>query len=70
MEQLSQETEKLKQENEKLKGELEDTKTTMNNMVGEFGSMFGGGADHEMAKHEVVEKVEGQAVTKENADEN
>lgn len=70
MEQLSQETEKLKQENENLKSELEDTKTTMNNMISEYGSMFGGGADHELDSSEVVEKVEYQVVTKENIDEN
>lgn len=69
MEQLSLEVEKLRQENEKLKGELETTKTTMDNMVGEFGSMFGGGADHELDSSEVVEKVEGKAVTKDGETE-
>ncbi len=69
MELLSEEAEKLRQENEKLKAEVEDTKTAMDNMVGEFGNMFGGGSDHEMAKHEVVEKVEGQGITKDDETE-
>jgi hypothetical protein len=69
MEQLSEEVEKLRQENEKLKAEVEGTKTAMDNMVGEFGNMFGGGSDHEMAKHEVVEKFEGQAVTQDDETE-
>jgi hypothetical protein len=44
-------------ENEKLKQELEETKNKMQGMIGEFGNMFGGGSDHELAKHEVVAQV-------------
>ena len=47
----------LRNSNEKLKEELAITKNTMSNMIGEFGSMFGGGSDHELAKHEVVAQV-------------
>ncbi len=48
----------LRVANEKLKDELLITKNTMSDMIAEFGNMFGGGKDHELAKHEVVEKVE------------
>lgn len=67
-EQLHQEVEKLRQENDKLKEELGITKTTMGNMISEFGSMFGGGADHELANYEVMEKVEDQTGEKELID--
>lgn len=70
IEQLSLEVEKLSHENERLKEESGITKTTMGNMISEFGSMFGGGADHELAKHEVVEKVENQAEPKSADGEN
>ncbi len=43
--------------NEKLNEELAITKQTMSNMISEFGNMFGGGHDHEMAKFEVVDKL-------------
>ena len=48
----------LEESNEKLKEELGITKTTMSNMIAEFGNMFGGGSDHEMANFEVVEQLE------------
>lgn len=48
----------LEEANEKLTEELGITKATMSNMISEFGNMFGGGADHEMANFEVVEKLE------------
>lgn len=64
IEKLHQEVEKLGGEKDRLKEELTITKTTMGNMISEFGSMFGGGADHELANFEVVEKVESQADTK------
>lgn len=44
-------------ENENLKHELGATKDKMQSMISEFGNMFGGGSDHELAKHEVVEKM-------------
>jgi hypothetical protein len=44
-------------ENENLKQELEATKEKMQGMIDEFGNMFGGGSDHELAKHEVVDKM-------------
>jgi len=56
---LRDEIEKLHNENDKLKDELGITKETMTNMIAEFGNMFGGGADHELANFEVVNKVEG-----------
>ncbi len=55
---LMKQIEELKNSNAKLADELSITKTTMGNMVAEFGNMFGGGADHELANFEVVEKVE------------
>lgn len=62
MEKLKKEVEKLREENKRLDEELGITKNTMGNMIAEFGNMFGGGSDHELAKHEVVEKVESQSV--------
>jgi len=55
---LHEQVKQLEESNEKLKEELGITKTTMSNMISEFGNMFGGGADHELANYEVVEKVE------------
>ena len=51
------EIEKLKKENASLEDELVITKNTMSDMIGEFGNMFGGGSDHELASHEVVDQV-------------
>ncbi len=48
----------LREMNTRLQEELSITKETMGNMISEFGNMFGGGHDHELAKHEVVEKME------------
>ncbi|MCP4186239.1 MAG: hypothetical protein GY763_01410 [Gammaproteobacteria bacterium] len=61
---LNDEIEKLKGQNDRLEEELRITKETMGNMIGEFGNMFGGGSDHELASFEVVEKVEEQVDTK------
>lgn len=63
LEQLSKVAEKLGQENEKLKEELSITQNTITNMISEFGNMFGGGAGHELANYEVVEKVGDKAVS-------
>lgn len=49
--------EELNTINERLKVELDSTKITMGNMIAEFGNMFGGGSDHELASFEVAEKV-------------
>jgi len=59
------------QKNDRLSEELGITKQTMANMISEFGSMFGGGSEHELAKHEVVGRVQGSATekTKEQTDE-
>jgi preprotein translocase subunit YajC len=57
----------LEESNEKLKEELGITKTTMSNMIAEFGNMFGGGSDHEMANFEVVEKLEENVEVKETS---
>ena len=51
------ELEQLRETNARLSEELSITKETMGNMIAEFGNMFGGGAEHELAKHEVLEKV-------------
>jgi len=61
------EIENLKESNAKLEEELGITKTTMANMIGEFGNMFGGGSDHELAKDDVIEKVK-EHHDEENAD--
>ena len=49
--------EALKVQNESLVEELKITKETMSNMIKEFGSMFGGGQDHDLDNAEVAEKV-------------
>ncbi len=54
---LTKQIEELQASNKKLADELSITKTTMSNMTAEFGNMFGGGADHELANFEVTEKV-------------
>ncbi|MCP4432880.1 MAG: hypothetical protein GY806_18060 [Gammaproteobacteria bacterium] len=57
LETLRKQIEELQNTNKKLDEELNITKTTMGNMIAEFGNMFGGGSDHELANFEVVEKV-------------
>lgn len=54
---LAKQIDELTVNNDKLKEELGITKETMGNMIAEFGNMFGGGSDHELANFEVVEKV-------------
>lgn len=56
-ESMLKQIEELAESNDSLKDELGITKSTMGNMIAEFGNMFGGGADHELANFEVVEKV-------------
>ena len=48
----------LEKEKAILAEELSVTKKTMDGMIAEFGNMFGGGSDNEMAKSEVVDKLE------------
>ena len=47
----------LERSRQALEEELKITKTTMSNMIAEFGNMFGGGKDNELEQSEVVEKV-------------
>ncbi len=56
-EQAARQVEEARQESERLTEELGITKQTMSDMIAEFGNMFGGGADHELAKHEVMKKL-------------
>ncbi len=63
------EIEELREANRKLKDELSITKETMSNMIAEFGSMFGGGKDHELAKHEVVDKIPANEEDEDDADQ-
>ena len=57
LETLRKQIEGLESTNQELREELSITKTTMGNMIAEFGNMFGGGAGHELDNLEVVEKV-------------
>ena len=61
------ELEELRVLNAGLKEELNITKETMANMISEFGNMFGGGSNHELGKHEVIEKVEKKKSTAETS---
>ena len=54
----AKQVEQARQETERLSEELSITKQTMTNMIAEFGNMFGGGAGHELAKHEVIKKMQ------------
>ncbi len=47
----------LRGENEKLRCELSLAKNKMSALVSEFGNMFGGGKDHELALEEIKDKV-------------
>lgn len=58
------EIERLKQENASLSEELASTRQTMSEMVAEFGNMFGGGSDNEVAKFEVMEKFKKEQADK------
>ena len=60
----AQELTTLRGDNEQLRSELASLKNHMSSMMSEFGNMFGGGKDHELALHEIKEKVEtGDAVS-------
>lgn len=58
LEEILKEVELLKSENEKLKEDLVESKARVEDIIGEFGNMFGGGSEHELANHEVVERVD------------
>ncbi len=47
----------LRGENEQLRCELSLAKNKMSALIDEFGNMFGGGKDHELALEEIKEKV-------------
>lgn len=47
----------LRGENEKLRCELSLAKNKMSALIDEFGNMFGGGKDHELALEEIKQKV-------------
>ena len=59
----------MRESNDKLREELTITKETMSGMIAEFGNMFGGGSDHELAKHEVFEEVEKRSAALHHDDE-
>jgi hypothetical protein len=44
-------------ENEILRSELSVAKDQLNDLISEFGDMFGGGKDHQFALHEIVEMI-------------
>jgi archaellum component FlaC len=53
-----QEIVSLRVENETLRSELSVAKNKLSNTISEFGDMFGGGKDHQLALHEVVERID------------
>ena len=55
---IFEEFEVLKQTNKDLKEEITITKRTMSDMISEFSSMFGGGADSSMDPHDVIEELQ------------
>lgn len=55
---VMQEINTLRGENETLRDELSVAKNKLNDTITEFADMFGGGRDHQLALHEVVEKID------------
>ena len=47
----------LRSENDELRSELSVAKNGLNDMIVEFGNMFGGGKDHELKLHELKKKL-------------
>ena len=47
----------LRTENEQLREELSLAKNKVSDMLAEFGNMFGGGKDHELAINEVMDRL-------------
>ena len=58
MKELKEANSKLQKSNAQLTEELAITKKTMDSMISEFGNMFGGGHENELAKTDVVGKLE------------
>ncbi len=52
-----QEITTLRSENEELLSELSQARNSLNDMIAEFGNMFGGGKDHELDIHELKKKL-------------
>jgi len=48
----------LRVENETLRSELSAAKDKLSDTISEFGDMFGGGKDHQLSLHEVVERID------------
>ena len=48
----------LRVENETLRRELSVAKNKLSDTITEFGDMFGGGKDHQLSLHEVVERID------------
>ena len=53
-----QEIVSLRVENETLRSELSVAKNKLSDTISEFGDMFGGGKDHQLSLHEVVERID------------
>ena len=53
-----QEVVSLRVENESLRSELSVAKNKLSDTISEFGDMFGGGKDHQLSLHEVVERID------------
>jgi len=53
-----QEVVSLRFENETLRSELSVAKNKLSDTISEFGDMFGGGKDHQLSLHEVVERID------------
>jgi len=54
---VQREAESLRTENEELRSELSAAQTSLNDMLAEFGNMFGGGKDHELDLHDLKKKL-------------
>ena len=48
----------LRGENEVLRDQLSVARNKLSDTIAEFGDMFGGGKDHQLALHEVVERID------------
>lgn len=54
---VQREVETLRSENDELRSELYAAQTGLNDMLAEFGNMFGGGKDHELDLHDLKKKL-------------
>jgi len=48
----------LRVENETLRSDLSVAKNRLSDTISEFADMFGGGKDHQLSMHEVVERID------------